>query len=405
MSLQNCPNCGSDLIEEFYEVKGVPALDTALMRSREEALYSPKGDIKLCGCMHCGFVFNAAFDPSIFEYNAAYEETQGFSPTFSGFHQRLARQLVESHTLKNKTIIEIGCGKGEFLALLCEMGGNKGFGFDPAFVEGRNPAKGNKNVVFIKDFFSEKYARYKGDFYCCKMTLEHIPYTYHFVSMIRRCIGSHTDAIVCFLLPDAWKTFRELEFWDIYYEHSSYFSTQSLQYLFMRAGFDILKVSSQYDGQYLMLEARPARREVNGNITHINGNGMMAGIRYFKSHIEECKAKWLDLINRFHSLGKKVFLWGGSSKSVSFLTTLGITTDQIPCVIDINPYKQGTFLAGYGHKIIAPSELAHCEWDLIIVMNPIYTREIEQQLIGMGLLPKLLSIDFFRRKQAEYVHD
>ena len=39
--------------------------------------------------------------------------------------------------LRGKDIIEIGCGKGEFLLLLCEMGNNRGTGFDPGFVSER----------------------------------------------------------------------------------------------------------------------------------------------------------------------------------------------------------------------------------------------------------------------------
>ena len=49
--------------------------------------------------------------------------------------------------MHNKNIIEIGCGSGEFIKLLCELGNNKGIGFDPSYKEDRN--KSDK-VKFIK---------------------------------------------------------------------------------------------------------------------------------------------------------------------------------------------------------------------------------------------------------------
>jgi len=66
------------------------------------------------------------------------EETQGFSPFFRAWHEGLAQRLIDRYSLRAKKIIEIGCGKGEFLALLCDLGHNRGIGFDPAYVPERN---------------------------------------------------------------------------------------------------------------------------------------------------------------------------------------------------------------------------------------------------------------------------
>ncbi|GAG03126.1 unnamed protein product, partial [marine sediment metagenome] len=142
----------------------------------------PKGDIALGFCNICGFIANVAFDPSLHEYSSRYEGTQGFSPTFNAFHRKLANHLIDRYDLYGKDIIEIGCGQGEFLTLLCELGGNRGVGFDPAYARGRNECGDKNRVTFINNFYSEKYNNYRGDFICCKMTLEHIQQTADFVS-------------------------------------------------------------------------------------------------------------------------------------------------------------------------------------------------------------------------------
>ena len=75
-------------------------------------------------------------------------------------------------------------------------------------------------------------------------------------------------------------------------------------------------------------------------------------------------------------------LWGGGSKGVSFLTTLGLT-EEIAAAVDVNPYKQGKFMPGTAHPVIAPKALIDQPADLVIVMNPIYVPEIELSLKEM----------------------
>ena len=197
-----CPNCGSIGIQVFYETKGVPAHSVLLMSTKEAAITYPRGNIELGFCGTCGFIFNTVFDPELHNYSSQYEETQGFSPTFQTFHRRLAEQLIDQYHLYDKEIIEIGCGKGEFITLLCEIGNNRGVGIDPAFVDERNPSKAGDRVTFIKDFYSEKYADYNGDFVCCKMTIEHIPNPQEFVHMVRRSLADKLDTVVFFQIPN-----------------------------------------------------------------------------------------------------------------------------------------------------------------------------------------------------------
>jgi hypothetical protein len=86
--------------------------------------------------------------------------------------------------------------------------------------------------------------------------------------------------------------------------------------------------------------------------------------------------------------GRRVVLWGGGSKAVAFLTTLGVQ-DEIEYAVDINPYKHGTFLAGGGQKIVAPCFLQEYKPDTIVIMNPIYRDEIQLTLAAMGLYPEI----------------
>jgi hypothetical protein len=64
----------------------------------------------------------------------------------------------------------------------------------------------------------------------------------------------------------------------------------------------------------------------------------------------------------------------------------------VHCVVDINPYRQNTFVAGTGHRIAAPSQLRECRPDVVIVMNPMYGEEIRRALQEQGLSPQMVSV-------------
>ncbi len=326
----SCPNCSATHISLFYAVKQTPTNSVLLLPTQEQALNFPTGDIRLGVCHNCGFIYNMAFNSELTEYSAKYEATQGYSPTFNKFHKQLAQDLIDKFDLHDKDVIEIGCDKGDFITMLCEMGNNRGVGFDPAYVPGRHPTKLGDRLSFVTDFYSEKYATHKADFICCKMTLEHIPDTAQFVKTVRRSIGDN-DSIVFFQIPNADYVLGDLAFWDVYYEHCSYFTRGSLAHLFHNAGFDVKELWTDYDDQYLMIEARPCHREArprhdgNGQAPANDVEQTLQDVAKFEKDVQQLRVEWQERLEGFRHNGRSVTLWGGGSKGVAFLTTLGLT--------------------------------------------------------------------------------
>ncbi|RIK42593.1 MAG: SAM-dependent methyltransferase [Chloroflexi bacterium] len=389
-----CPNCGTHSLSVFYEVMGVPVHSVLLMPTRERAVTYRRGAIRLALCGTCGFISNVAFDSSVHEYAVGYEATQSYSPTFNTFHTQLAQQLIDRYQLRNKHLIEIGCGQGEFLILLCELGNNQGVGFDPAYDPTRPRRFDPTQVQFVQDFYSEKYSEVQGDFICCKMTLEHIPNTAEFVRTVRRSIGDRRETIVFFQVPNGEYVMRDVAFWDIYYEHCSYFSVGSLAYLFEQCGFEVLDVATQYGEQYLTIEARPAPTTPAG--AGARANRAIAEIKRkvgaFVAAYPTVLRQWESKLQDFRLQGKRVVIWGSGSKGVAFLTTLA-GSDVITHAVDVNPYRHGTFMAGTGQEIVGPDALTAICPDIVIVMNPLYCNEIQQTLELMGLHPQLLPLE------------
>jgi len=386
-----CHNCGSDRTRIFHSVDRVPVHSCLLMDSRDDAVNYPRGDLRVAFCDACGFIQNSAFDPSVHEYSQRYEETQAFSPRFVEFARELAADYSGKYDLAGKTVLEIGCGKGEFLVMLCEIAGCSGIGIDPGYRPERTDSPAADRLEFIVDFYSEKYAHLEADLVLCRHTLEHIQPTLEFMQMVRRSIGDRPNTVVAFELPDVERILREQAFWDIYYEHCSYFSLGSLSRLFKRSGFEVTGLTKAYDGQYLLIDARPG--EPGGgalpgedDLDHLRG--LVDG---FQHGLATVLREWRQLFAETRARGERAVLWGSGSKAVAFLNDLGLG-DEVGCVTDINPFRHGKFIPGSGHEIVPPEELVHYRPDLVVAMNPIYVDEIRGALDELGLSPRLVAV-------------
>ncbi len=387
-----CFACGSDRTRVFHSVDGVPVHSCLLMESRAAARAYPRGDLRIAFCQHCGFIQNSAFDPSVHEYSQRYEETQAFSPRFMQLVAELTEHYDQRYALAGKTVLEIGCGKGEFLVALCEAAGCSGIGIDPGYRPERTTSPARDRIEFIVDFYSRDYAHLQADMVLCRHTLEHIQPTRDFVSMVRDAVGDVPATVVAFELPDMERILAEQAFWDIYYEHCSYFTLGSLARLFRRCGFEILELTKCFDDQYLLLDARPTSaatppaHAAEEDVEHLRG--LVAG---FERGLAEKMAGWRAFFEGAARRGEPVVLWGSGSKAVAFLCELQLG-DAIDCVTDINPHKHGKFMPGTGHEIVAPEALAGRRPAHVVAMNPIYSDEIRAELDRLGVAAELHAV-------------
>jgi SAM-dependent methyltransferase len=389
-----CPACGKAKMRVFHEASDVPTNSCILLSTEEEARAYPRGDIKLGVCETCGFVFNTAFDIAKTEYSGRYEETQAYSGTFNKFHTALAERLIKKHGLYEKDVLEIGCGKGEFIAMLADLGSNRGVGIDPGVDVSRIEGKAASQVKFIADFYNESYGDHKVDFLACKMTLEHIPEALEFVSVVRRGLGDQTDAIIFFQVPEAGRILGECAFEDVYYEHCAYFTPGSLARMFRQAGFAVDEVAIEYGEQYLTIEARPNPRGAAPTAPLAIEDSVPETLKLvdaFTAQFARTLAKWKGVVDEATSRGETIVLWGSGSKAVSFLTTLNVG-DDVKYVTDINPHRHNHYMPITAQRIVPPAELAEIKPDLVICLNRIYEDEIKADLSALGLKPRVMSL-------------
>ncbi len=378
----------------FFDMPDVPVFCNVLWPNRDAAQHCERGDIKLAFCPDTGLIHNVAFDPSRLDYTETYENALDFSPHFQGYIRSLADRLVQRHQLYQKDIIEIGCGQGHFLRSLCQLGGNRGMGFDPSYDARHETGDTDEDITFIQDYYDERYAYCAGDFICCRHTLEHIRDPATLLHTLRRAIGQHrSQTVVFFEVPNALYTFRHLAIWDIIYEHCCYFAPVALANVFSACGFVVHDLSQAYDGQFLCLEAQlnptGAATEPHRQVPQMQQ--LFEDVQAFQHNFDHKLRTWQQRLNELSRAGKRVVVWGAGSKGVTFLNVLK-PWGQIDYVVDIHPRKAGMYIPGTGQQIVPPAFLQTYQPDVVLVMNPIYTNEIRAMSKSLDIHPEYIGV-------------
>jgi hypothetical protein len=255
-----------------------------------------------------------------------------------------------SYGLEGKKVVEIGCGKGHFFEMMLEQGIDC-TGFDPTY-EGTHPK-------IRKEYFTEKSA-IQADVIILRHTLEHITSPFGFLHQIAKANGYKGHVFV--EVPTLDWILQKEAFWDIFYEHCNYFTQATLGSMFTQAA-----TGSFFGDQYIYLWANLAC--LHPTVPHL-------AIQPYQPLFAKTIEKWKNYL----STHQNISIWGAGGKGSTFLNLLDTQRQYVRCVIDINPAKQGKFIARTGHPIVSPNDLQELGIQHIIVMNENYLEEIRNML-------------------------
>lgn len=351
-------------------------MQQVLFNTRKEALLVKKVPIDLQGCENCNFVFNSRFKPSETTYSALYDSSQQFSPIFSNYLNALAKRLVKNHNLMNKYVVEVGCGKGHFLKLLFLLGLKNLQGFDPSY---SNHDEKIDSLV-VKKFFNKKNAGFKADFIICRHVLEHIKEPKRFLEEITKSLSERGGFYFDFPRLE-WIVENEA-FFDFYFEHCNYFSEKAVLMLFKSIGYNSIDVGYGLDGQYFEVESSKVKSKYKtSRCEHVDfaviTNFIQRKIAYYKKQLKNAK---------------RFIIWGAGAKGLTFLKYLNVSFRKSPFIVDINSAKQNKYLPLTGQKVVPSLILKERRFDTIIIMNPIYTKEIKKEARNLGFKGKFITV-------------
>lgn len=341
------------MLKLLYQQDDFPIFQNRMYHSKKEAIDSPKGNIRLVENLETGLVYNDAFLPELMVYDGNYQNEQAVSPLFQRHLESVATAI--SRSMGMASLVEVGCGKGYFLEMLL----TKGFditGFDPTY-EGANPR--------VKRQYFELGVIEKTHGLILRHVLEHIQHPVSFLEQLKAANGGSGKIYIevpCFdwiCEHSAW--------FDIFYEHVNYFRLADFKRMFG----EVIESGKVFGGQYLYVIAELSSLRIP--IIDMD-NRVNFPFDFTKNISEQNRAEQ----SRTERSG--VAIWGGASKGVIFAFLKARAGHPITTVIDINPAKQGRFLAGTGLQVKSPVQgLSDIQsGSTIYVMNSIYLAEIKQ---------------------------
>lgn len=377
MCNSKCSICGYENHQDILTRRNVPAHQNLLLNSHHDALHVVTGDLDLKICRNCAFIYNHSFDYSKLSYGPEYNSMQHISPSYVQYEDHLISHLLNNVGLKNSTIVEIGCGKGEFIRKLIHLGnGNTGYGIDDSYEGNLNPID---NLHFERSYLGEstEHILYQADVIICRHVIEHLDDPLKFLQLIKSQLDPNKNVNLFFEVPCAEFIFDNVNFWDLFYEHSSYYTTLSLRNLFYYAGFAVQYASRMQQWPYLWLEASTLYIE---NPTFSPAPDSL--FKLISSYLIEESAlmnSWEQRITSVSRYGKIAF-WGAGAKGVTFVNTLQCVSQSIDCLIDSNHYKQNKFLPYSGHPVVSALTAVERGVKFAILLNPAYYDEVSLYL-------------------------
>jgi len=328
----------------LYEAADFPIFQNRMYETREAAQACPRGQISIVEDQVNGLVRNAAFDPALMIYDAAYQNEQANSASFRA-HLEWASDLI-FETMQTNSLIEVGCGKGTFLNILSDRGANI-TGFDPTY-EGDDPRI--KKVLFGPDLGMNA----KG--LILRHVLEHIENPVDFLMQLAHANGG--QGLIYIEVPCFDWICDNNAWFDIFYEHVNYFRLSDFRKIFGR----VVASGTCFGGQYLY---------VVGDLSTLRQPAYDPAqtVRFPQDFTASIDAATTN----------QDVVWGGASKGLIYAMLRARAGRPVAGVIDINPAKQGKYLAGSGIRVQAPQELLPTlpRDTRIMVMNPNYTKEIK----------------------------
>ena len=390
---QPCIVCASPNIVPILEIPAIPTDTIRLWSSRAAACSALKARMGLTYCENCGHLFNRHYDNDLVDYETDYENSQMFSPRFHRYAEELSDRLITTYHLHQKDIVEIGGGRGDFLRIICDRGNNNGVSFGPSY----RPAAGDSvpvNVRFVTDYYTAKYAAAPANLIVCRHVLEHFWEPRSLIDTVRQAVGDRKDLVVYFEVPNGEFILREQMFWEIIFQHPSYFTQSSLAKLFTMCGFQVRDSQESFGGQFLAIEASvPSDGVVVSNVySSYESKATTAALgRAFDAAFSQRVVSWRDRLEQLKDKRKRVVAWGAGAKATTFLNIVDPAGSVILHIVDINPRKTGRFVPGSGQEIVEPNSLRKLYPDVIILMNEIYRDEIASDIAELGLNPEFLT--------------
>ncbi|MFA5839250.1 MAG: methyltransferase domain-containing protein [Candidatus Margulisiibacteriota bacterium] len=306
-------------------------------------------------CSGCGLV-QLINEPVSYYKNVI--RAAAFSDDMRAFRIKQFAEIIDKYSLRNKKVIEIGCGRGEYLSLI------KQSGVDAYGIENLNTSVEFcvKNGLKVSAGFIEQedQAVVGGPFAAFIMLnyFEHLPNPNLILAGIKHNLAE--DGIGLIEVPNFDMILRNKLFSEFIPDHLSYFTEDTLETALKINGFDILE-SKEIWHDYIISMIVRKRKKVE--------------LADFCLHQSKLKNALSDYISKF----QKVAIWGAGHQAFALISLMELSK-QVRYVVDSAPFKQGKYTPASHLPIVDPETLNLDPPDAIIIIAGGYSDEVARTI-------------------------
>ena len=336
-------------------------------------------NLEIFQCVYCGLVqHNLAPVP----YYKEVIRAVAFSSEMGKFRIDQLRNWVKENNLENKKILEVGCGRGEYIDLLISAGATKVSGIEYA----------QQSVVTAREKCPQIYQGYldsdfelPGDFEFDAFTifsfLEHWPNPNQGLRLIHSVLNEGGVGLV--EVPNFELILNKGLYSEFTTDHIFYFDRKSFTFLLEKNGFEVVSIESVwYD---YILSAKVRKRP-------------LLDVKNFLNIQSRIKSQLTEFISQ-HGAGE-VAIWGAGHQALAVIAMAKVA-NQVKYIVDSAPFKQGKFTPATHLPIVSPEHLNTKPPKAIIVMAAGYSNEVVRILLSN--YPHIKHIAVLREDQLEVV--
>jgi 2-polyprenyl-3-methyl-5-hydroxy-6-metoxy-1,4-benzoquinol methylase len=304
-------------------------------------------------CSGCGLV------QLISEPVPYYQEViraSGFSEAMKNFRIMQFRELVQKYSLQNKKIIEIGCGRGEYLSLL-NLSGANAYGLEDS-EESVNYCVANGLKVskgFVKNS-DDKLKDEPFDAFCILSFLEHLPDPNETLKGIYNNLADNAVGLI--EVPNFDMILKNKLFSEFIGDHLFYFTKETLKITLALNGFEILEINDIWHN-YIISAVIKKRQKLNLEDFYNYGERITKEISGFVACFET----------------NKVAVWGAGHQALAIIAMSDLK-GKIKYVVDSAIFKQGKYTPATHIPIVSPDLLISNPVEAIIVIAGSYSDEV-----------------------------
>lgn len=353
MTIHACRVCGAEYFgEPLLRYENMPKA-AQNFPDADSVEYEKGVDLTVCQCSGCGLV-QLSNDPV--PYYREVIRAAAFSEVVKAFKARQFAGFLQKYSLQGKKIIEIGCGRGEFLSLLQSLD-VKAYGLE--YSETAVAACVQNGLKVSKGYLDSgvtALANGPFDAFLLLMFLEHMADPNSALKGIYNNLTE--DAVGLVEVPNFDMMLRNKLFSEFIGDHLLYFSRETLRTTLCLNGFDVIECDELRDN-YVISAIVKKRGKLD--------------ISSFYDYQTKIKTELDEYIGRFKA--QKVAIWGAGHQALAIIALTKIA-DKIKYVVDSAPFKQGKYTPATHIPIVSPNKLESDPVDTVIVMAASYSDEV-----------------------------